>query len=122
MLPFCPITSDKIVARCVPCVGLSGDYRPCVIAASTSTTGSRHGSFDCSRIVDAADAGVKFHRSFGIFGSRGLTYLYATWHEMVERSIESSGVADVEGQMWISEAHHSYAIEPRDLQLNASPE
>jgi NAD(P)H dehydrogenase (quinone) len=45
-------------------------------------------------IVDAAaDAGVKFIVHLGIFGNRRLTYAYATWHEMVERYIEGSGVA-----------------------------
>jgi NAD(P)H dehydrogenase (quinone) len=45
-------------------------------------------------IVDAAaDAGVKFIVHLGIFGNGRLTYSYATWHEMVERYIEGSGVA-----------------------------
>jgi NAD(P)H dehydrogenase (quinone) len=44
-------------------------------------------------IVDAAaDAGVKFIVHLGIFGNGRLTYPYATWHEMVERYIEGSGV------------------------------
>jgi uncharacterized protein YbjT (DUF2867 family) len=45
-------------------------------------------------IVDAAaDAGVKFIVHLGIYGNGRLTYQYATWHEMVERYIEGSGVA-----------------------------
>ena len=45
-------------------------------------------------IVDAAaDAGVKFIVHLGIFGNGRTTYSYATWHEMVERYIEGSGVA-----------------------------
>jgi NAD(P)H dehydrogenase (quinone) len=45
-------------------------------------------------IVDAAaDAGVSFIVHLGIFGNGRLTYAYATWHEMVERYIEGSGVA-----------------------------
>jgi uncharacterized protein YbjT (DUF2867 family) len=45
-------------------------------------------------IVDAAaDAGIKFIVHLGIFGNGWLTYAYATWHEMVERYIEGSGVA-----------------------------
>jgi uncharacterized protein YbjT (DUF2867 family) len=45
-------------------------------------------------IVDAAaDARVKFIVHLGIFGNGRLTYSYATWHEMVERYIEGSGVA-----------------------------
>jgi NAD(P)H dehydrogenase (quinone) len=45
-------------------------------------------------IVDAAaDAGVKFIVHLGIHGNGRLTYAYATWHEMVERYIEGSGVA-----------------------------
>src|SRR6267154_372766 len=45
-------------------------------------------------IVDAAaDAGIKFIVHLGIFGNGRLTYPYATWHEMVERYIEGSGVA-----------------------------
>jgi NAD(P)H dehydrogenase (quinone) len=45
-------------------------------------------------IVDAAaDAGIKFIVHLGIFGNGRLTYQYATWHEMVERYIEGSGVA-----------------------------
>jgi NAD(P)H dehydrogenase (quinone) len=44
-------------------------------------------------IVDAAaDAGIKFIVHLGIFGNGRLTYAYATWHEMVERYIEGSGV------------------------------
>jgi NAD(P)H dehydrogenase (quinone) len=46
------------------------------------------------KIVDAAaDAGIKFIVHLGIFGNGRLTYQYATWHEMVERYIEGSGVA-----------------------------
>jgi len=45
-------------------------------------------------IVDAAaDAGAKFIVHLGIFGNGRLTYAYGTWHEMVERYIEGSGVA-----------------------------
>jgi uncharacterized protein YbjT (DUF2867 family) len=45
-------------------------------------------------IVDAAaDAGVKFIVHLGIYGNGRLTYQYATWHEMVERYIEGSGMA-----------------------------
>jgi len=45
-------------------------------------------------IVDAAvDAGVSFIVHLGIFGNGRMTYAYATWHEMVERYIEGSGVA-----------------------------
>jgi NAD(P)H dehydrogenase (quinone) len=45
-------------------------------------------------IMDAAaDAGVKFIVHLGIYGNGRLTYQYATWHEMVERYIEGSGVA-----------------------------
>ena len=45
-------------------------------------------------IVDAAaDAGVKFIVHLGIFGNGRLTYAYGTWHEMVERYIEGSGMA-----------------------------
>jgi NAD(P)H dehydrogenase (quinone) len=45
-------------------------------------------------IVDAAaDAGVSFIVHLGIFGNGRMTYPYATWHEMVERYIEGSGVA-----------------------------
>jgi uncharacterized protein YbjT (DUF2867 family) len=45
-------------------------------------------------IVDAAaEAGVKFIVHLGIFGNSRLTYPYATWHEMVERNNEGSGVA-----------------------------
>jgi NAD(P)H dehydrogenase (quinone) len=45
-------------------------------------------------IVDAAaDAGVGFIVHLGIFGNGRMTYPYATWHEMVERYIEGSGVA-----------------------------
>src|SRR4030088_850020 len=45
-------------------------------------------------IVDAAaDAGVKFIVHLGVFGNGRLTYAYGTWHEMVERYIEGSGVA-----------------------------
>jgi len=45
-------------------------------------------------IVDAAaDAGVSFIVHLGIFGNGRLTYPYATWHEMVERYVEGSGVA-----------------------------
>jgi len=45
-------------------------------------------------IVDAAaDAGVKFIVHLGIFGTGRVTYAYGTWHEMVERYIEGSGVA-----------------------------
>ena len=45
-------------------------------------------------IVDAAaDAGVKFIVHLGVYGNGRLTYPYATWHEMVERYIEGSGVA-----------------------------
>ena len=41
----------------------------------------------------AADAGVKFIVHLGIFGNGRVTYAYGTWHEMVERYIEGSGVA-----------------------------
>jgi NAD(P)H dehydrogenase (quinone) len=41
----------------------------------------------------AADAGVSFIVHLGIFGNGRMTYPYATWHEMVERYIEGSGVA-----------------------------
>ena len=45
-------------------------------------------------IVDAAaDAGVGFIVHLGIVGNGRMTYPYATWHEMVERYIEGSGVA-----------------------------
>jgi uncharacterized protein YbjT (DUF2867 family) len=45
-------------------------------------------------IVDAAaDAGVKFIVHLGIFGNGRVTYAYGSWHEMVERYIEGSGVA-----------------------------
>jgi uncharacterized protein YbjT (DUF2867 family) len=45
-------------------------------------------------IVDAvADAAVSFIVHLGIFGNGRMTYPYATWHEMVERYIEGSGVA-----------------------------
>jgi NAD(P)H dehydrogenase (quinone) len=45
-------------------------------------------------IVDAAaDAGASFIVHLGIFGNGRMTYPYATWHEMVERYIEGSGVA-----------------------------
>ena len=45
-------------------------------------------------IVDAAaDAGVEFIVHLGIFGNGRVTYAYGTWHEMVERYIEGSGVA-----------------------------
>jgi uncharacterized protein YbjT (DUF2867 family) len=45
-------------------------------------------------IVDAAvDAGVSFIVHLGIFGNGRMTYAYGTWHEMVERYIEGSGVA-----------------------------
>jgi NAD(P)H dehydrogenase (quinone) len=45
-------------------------------------------------IVDAAaDAGVKFIVHLGVFGNGRLTYAYGTWHEMVERYVEGSGVA-----------------------------
>jgi uncharacterized protein YbjT (DUF2867 family) len=45
-------------------------------------------------IVDAAaDAGVKFIVHLGIFGNGRLTHGYGSWHEMVERYIEGSGVA-----------------------------
>jgi NAD(P)H dehydrogenase (quinone) len=45
-------------------------------------------------IVDAAaDAGVSFIVHPGIFGNGRMTYPYASWHEMVERYIEGSGVA-----------------------------
>jgi uncharacterized protein YbjT (DUF2867 family) len=45
-------------------------------------------------IVDAAaDAGVGFIVHLGIFGNGRMTYPLATWHEMVERYIEGSGVA-----------------------------
>jgi uncharacterized protein YbjT (DUF2867 family) len=45
-------------------------------------------------IVDAAaDAGVKFIVHLGVFGNGRLTYAYGTWHEIVERYIEGSGVA-----------------------------
>ncbi len=44
-------------------------------------------------IVDAADAGVKFIVHLGIFGNGRVTYAYGTWHEMVERYSEGSGVA-----------------------------
>jgi NAD(P)H dehydrogenase (quinone) len=45
-------------------------------------------------IVDAAsDTGVKFIVHLGVFGNGRLTYAYGTWHEMVERYIEGSGVA-----------------------------
>jgi NAD(P)H dehydrogenase (quinone) len=45
-------------------------------------------------IVDAAaDAGVEFIVHLGIFGNGRVTYAYGTWHEMVERYIEGSGMA-----------------------------
>jgi NAD(P)H dehydrogenase (quinone) len=45
-------------------------------------------------IVDAAaDAGVSFIVHLGIFGNGRMTYPYATWHEMVERYIQGSGIA-----------------------------
>src|ERR1700716_2630145 len=45
-------------------------------------------------IVDAvADATISFIVHLGIFGNGRMTYPYATWHEMVERYIEGSGVA-----------------------------
>jgi uncharacterized protein YbjT (DUF2867 family) len=45
-------------------------------------------------IVDAAaDADVSFIVHLGIFGNGRMTYAYGTWHEMVERYIEGSGVA-----------------------------
>jgi NAD(P)H dehydrogenase (quinone) len=45
-------------------------------------------------MVDAAaDAGVRFIVHLGIFGNGRVTYAYGTWHEMVERYIEGSGVA-----------------------------
>jgi uncharacterized protein YbjT (DUF2867 family) len=45
-------------------------------------------------IVDAAAvAGVSFIVHLGIFGNGRMTHPYATWHEMVERYIEGSGVA-----------------------------
>jgi NAD(P)H dehydrogenase (quinone) len=45
-------------------------------------------------IVDAAaDAGVKFLVHLGVFGNGRLTYAYGTWHELVERYIEGSGLA-----------------------------
>jgi NAD(P)H dehydrogenase (quinone) len=50
--------------------------------------------YQSKTIVDAAaDAGVKFIVRLGIFGNGRLTNQYATWHEMVERYIEGSGVA-----------------------------
>jgi uncharacterized protein YbjT (DUF2867 family) len=45
-------------------------------------------------IVDAAaDAGVKFLVHLGVYGNGRLTYAYGTWHELVERYIEGSGLA-----------------------------
>jgi len=59
--------------------------------ATGYTVGMVHQS---KTIVDAAaDAGVSFIVHLGIFGNGRLTYPYATWHEMVERYIEGSGVA-----------------------------